>query len=564
MGDWRNIRLGRTIVGKGYADQPYILKTDDGTWLCSVTLSGLIEGSKDQHVATFRSIDKGCTWEKEVRLEQQDTVENSYSVMLKVPGGRIYIFYIRNSDNVRQIPYHDDRTKFFTRVDSLGHYVFRYSDDHGRSWSHDCYDIPVREFKCDRENAFQGRIRFFWNVGKPFVLDGRAYLPLSKVGQMGNGFYQQSEGALVMSDNLLTEKNPAKINWLTLPDGDVGLRTPPGGGSISEEHSYVTLSDGSICASYRSIDGYSVESYSRDGGHTWTTPHYKLLASGNPAKNPRAANFIWKMNDGRYLYWFHNHGGHFIRESFEEHKRPNPFYGRNPVWLCGGVEKDTSEGKVISWLEPRVFLYDAVKSSRISYPDFLEDDGNLYFSETQKSIARVHQVPKEYIEGLFTEVNPVMIAHCSGGTCEMPPLPRFRPEFGDRGEQEPRQALHFRVELNDDVPDVWFDAMNSSGLGFRVEFTADRRIALQWCEPERRLLIDSQVLPQKVSSAEIIIDNGSDIVYFRCNGIFCDGGEERQFGWQFYDDYMQGLDWAKEIRLGKSVANFEIGQEIFQ
>ena len=470
MSDWRNISWGKAIVNEGYADQPYLVKTDDGAWLCSVTLSGYIEGSSDQHVATFRSLDKGCSWEPEVRLEEPNSVENSYSVMLKTPGGRIYIFYVRNSDNVRQIPYHDDRTKYFTRVDSLGHYVFRYSDDHGKSWSSEYHDIPIRNFQCDWNNAFQGKIRFFWNVGRPFVLEGRVYLPLSKVGEMGNGFYQKSEGALLMSDNLLTEKDPAKINWLTLPDGDVGLRTPPGGGPVSEEHSYVTLTDGSICASYRSIDGYSVECYSRDGGHTWDTPHYKCFASGKPAKNPRAANFIWKMRDGRYLYWFHNHGGHFIREYFEKGGKRSPYSDRNPAWLCGGIEKDTPEGKVISWLEPHVFLYDAIKSSRISYPDFLEDDGRFYFSETQKSMARVHEVPKEYIESLFTDIENEIPSFPGARRVDSEKDSNLTIGFIAQEEFQDKMGEYVNYDEVDGCVTFWFDigmyAINSEIIGY--------------------------------------------------------------------------------------------------
>ena len=134
MTDWRNISEGRLITNDGYADQPYIVCTDDGAWLCCVTVSGRKEGSSDQHVATFRSTDQGLTWEKEVRVEKPDAPENSYAVMLKVPSGRVYIFYTRNSDNVRSILSHD-RTTSYSRVDSLGHYVFRYSDDNGKSWS---------------------------------------------------------------------------------------------------------------------------------------------------------------------------------------------------------------------------------------------------------------------------------------------------------------------------------------------------------------------------------------------------------------------------------------------
>ena len=36
-GDWRNIRGGWEIPTETYADQPYLLKTDDGAWLCVMT-----------------------------------------------------------------------------------------------------------------------------------------------------------------------------------------------------------------------------------------------------------------------------------------------------------------------------------------------------------------------------------------------------------------------------------------------------------------------------------------------------------------------------------------------
>ena len=40
--DWRNIANRRRIVGSGYADQPYLLKTGDGGWLCCVTMAGIV------------------------------------------------------------------------------------------------------------------------------------------------------------------------------------------------------------------------------------------------------------------------------------------------------------------------------------------------------------------------------------------------------------------------------------------------------------------------------------------------------------------------------------------
>ena len=71
--------------------------------------------------------------------------------------------------------------------------------------------IPVREMAIDRENVYGGKVRFFWNVGKPFTQDGSAYVSLHKVGGFGEGFFTRSEGVLLKSENILTEKDPEEI-----------------------------------------------------------------------------------------------------------------------------------------------------------------------------------------------------------------------------------------------------------------------------------------------------------------------------------------------------------------
>src|SRR4051812_5822333 len=263
------------------------------------------EGASSQHIITLRSTDRGRTWSKPVRLEAPGGPENSYAVLLKVPGGRVYCFYNHNTDNVREIK--TENGGAYQRVDSLGHYVFRYSDDHGRSWSAARHEVPVREFACDRQNVYGGKIRFFWNVGRPLLRADAAYFTLHKVGTMGTGFYSQSEGAILRSANILTKRDPAKIVFETLPEGDVGLRTPAGGGRIAEEQCVTTLSDGSLYCVYRSVDGPPVCSYSRDNGRHWSAPKYKSYTPGGKLfKHGRAANFVWRCANGKFLYWFHN------------------------------------------------------------------------------------------------------------------------------------------------------------------------------------------------------------------------------------------------------------------
>ncbi|PIX38390.1 MAG: hypothetical protein COZ57_30695, partial [Armatimonadetes bacterium CG_4_8_14_3_um_filter_66_20] len=168
----------------------------------------------------------GQTWEDPVDVEPADGPEASYAVLLKAPTGRVYCLYNHNTDNVRWVKADDPPFKEgkCTRVDSLGHYVLKYSDDHGRTWSAERHEVPVREMAIDRENADGGELRYFWNVGRPFLHAGAAYCSLHKVGGFGEGFFTRSEGVLLKSENILTERDPGKVVWETLPDGDAGLR----------------------------------------------------------------------------------------------------------------------------------------------------------------------------------------------------------------------------------------------------------------------------------------------------------------------------------------------------
>lgn len=341
----RNIKTGLVIPDETYSDQPYLVKTADGAWLCVLTTGTGHEGASGQHIISQRSLDSGKSWIDKRDVEPGDGPEASYSVLLKAPSGRVFVFYNHNTDNIRAVkgdkpPYQDGLVK---RVDSQGYFVFKYSDDHGKSWSSRRYTIPIRPFEIDRKNPYGGTIQFFWNVGRAFAHNGSAYVPLSKVGGFGEGFFTSSEGALLQSANLFTEKDPVNAQWNTLPDGELGLRTPPNGGPIAEEQSYVVLSDGSFYCVYRTIDGHPAYSYSRDGGHTWDTPQYLRYANGRLVKHSRAANFVWKCENGKYLYWFENHGGRFIRE--HRNRRGMAYDDRNPSWLLGGVESDSPGGR---------------------------------------------------------------------------------------------------------------------------------------------------------------------------------------------------------------------------
>ena len=552
--DPRHIANGRNIPSEGYADQPYIVKTDDGAWLCVMTTGKGVEGAGGQHVIGLRSHDQGQTWEKPVDIEPANGPEASYAVLLKTPGGRIYCFYNHNTDRVAEVKREDGGV--YKRVDSLGHYVFKYSDDGGRTWSAKRYDVRLREFECDRNNVYGGKLRFFWNVGRPLILGDAAIGVLHKVGAMGAGFFAQSEGAFWKSQNILTERDPEKITFETLPDGDVGLRTPPGGGRVAEEQSITALSDGSLYCVYRTIDGWPACAYSRDGGHTWTTPDYaSYTPGGRRIKHPRAANFVWRCENGKFLYWFHNHGGKLVGDLGAAGKNGRSAYDdRNPVWVVAGVERDSPKGKMIHWSQPEILLYDDDPYVRISYPDLVEDGGKFFVTETQKTMGRVHEIPQTLAEGVFNQfecravatnglVLNLSAAQLLPKAMTMPKLP----EFNRRGAKaEDYHGCDLRAGFSLDLwlqfdslapGQVVLDSRNKLGQGILVATTKAGTLKLVLSDGRQEAAWDSDrgaITAGKLQHVVITVDGGPKIITFVVDGVLCDGGDERQFGWGRY------------------------------
>ena len=295
--DWRNVRNGSVIPDESYSDQPYVVVTNDGKWLCVMTTGKGVEGQQGQHIVSTISADQGRTWSPLVDIEPANGPEASWVMPLKVPSGRVYVFYTYNKANLRQV--NSNSATIGRRVDTMGAYMFKYSDDNGLTWSKERFEIPMRKMRIDRENTHQGEVMFFWGVGKPIVTPKYAIFGFAKVGKWGDpGTMVESQGCFLRSENVLTERDASKIRWTLLPDGDEGLRAPKG--PVSDEANLVALSDGSLYATYRTIDGYNCQAYSRDNGHTWTPPEYASYSpGGRRIKHPRAANFVRRFSNGQ-------------------------------------------------------------------------------------------------------------------------------------------------------------------------------------------------------------------------------------------------------------------------
>ena len=555
--DWRDIQFGSTIPDEEYVDQPYIVKCDDGAWLCLLTTSSGGEGATSSHVLSTRSTDLGKTWSKLLPLEPQTPPESAYSTMVKTSTGRIYAFYNHNTDNVREIP--GPGGKPVKRVDCLGHFVFKYTDDHGKSWSAQRYEMPMREAQIDRDNVTGGKTRIFWHVGRPCVHRGAVYVPFSKMVGITN--LSQSEAWFLRSDNLLTERDPEKIRWTTLPDGETGLRAPAG--IIAEEPSLVALSDGTLYCTYRTAVGRPAHAYSRDDGHTWTPPAFMTYAPGGQVvKHTRAANFVWRTANGRYLYWFHNHEiGNFTGQ-------------RNPAWIAGGREVDTPAGRVIAWSEPEILFYAADAATKMSYPDLVEDQGRYFVTETQKTVARVHEVPAAFLEMLWAQpdnrrvaargvvVDLVGAACAAGQTAKLPAAFDLEATATTGG---------FAVETWVKFADLaggqtLFDSRDAAGNGFAVR-TTDRgtvELALRGAfgGPGRENLVLTEtswdcdpglLRPGAWHHLVALVDGGAHIISFVVDGQLGDGGSSRPFGWAKFSRDLRMVPTTKSLRLAPAL-----------
>jgi hypothetical protein len=520
--DPRCIDNGSVIPSFTYSDQPYVIVCNDGSWLCVMTTSSGLEYAYMNHIIATKSYDKGKTWTNPINIEPPGAPQSSWAVPLKIPNGRIYVFYNYNQ-------YH------FTGLEGVmsGPFMFRYSDDNGNTWSENRYEVPIRTTKIDRENYTKGKNQFFWSIDKPIVTENAAYITFTKILRTSPGqsdFFKRSEGFILKSENIIKENDPRKINWQTLPQGDEGIRNP-NLGYVQAEHNMVILNNGSLYVVCRTIDGSPAYSISTDGGKTFSVPEYMVYENGERMGNPRACPKIHKTINGKYLFWFHNNF------------RKNSYDGRNPVWLSGGIEQN---GNIV-WSQPEILLYDMDPTILgMSYPDFIEQDGRFWITETQKDQARVHEISNDLIQGLLErekyipllDRNIILNADdemLSIGKTSFPQLP------------DPLSGGSFTFEMWTTIDDFISECEVFSTIGAKrkgvkailrenntIEFEIDDgKIREKKLDVGRKFISDDQTIKEgQLHHIVLIIDGAAKIGMVVVDGILSDGGvDTRDYGW---------------------------------
>jgi len=513
--DFSNCRL---IPDEGYCDQPYVVVTKDGNWLCTMTTGPGGESQPGQHVVATISKDQGKSWSPLIDIESSRTIESSWVVPLIVPSGRVYAFYNYNGDNIRKIG-----DKKIERPTLLGWYVYKFSDDNGLTWSAERHRLPMPVAAVDRQNDWQGRVQLFWGVDKPTVVNGDAFFGFTRMGKF---IHDLGEGWFYRSDNILTESDPAKIHWRLLPETEHGVRNDDMG-SVQEEHNVVPLANGDLYCVYRTTQGYAAESTSRDGGRTWSKPQPVKYADGRTIKTPRGCAMVWRTANGKYLLWIHN-------TALQLHSKVWPITGRDQAWLTGGIERN---GR-IEWSQPELISY--VTSRRgVSYPDLIETEGKYFISATNKREARLIEVDGELIEGLWQQGkckavarNGILLEQLGAvkpaQTVEMPRLPNPAEGGGF--------AFDFWLKLDDLHPEqVVFDSCDAKGYGLKLTTIAGGMLRLTMHDGIKSFTWDSDagvITTGKFHHITVNVDGGPKMLTFVIDGRLCDGGDDpkRPFG----------------------------------
>jgi Concanavalin A-like lectin/glucanases superfamily/BNR repeat-like domain len=524
--DWRYIKnaIGQ-IPDENYCDQPYVVIAQNNTWVCVLTTGPGTESQKGQHIVASISSDKGVSWSPLIDIEPSDAPPSSWAIPYVTAFGRIYVFYDYNGDNITTL--NGEPLRHNTE---LGWYCFKYSDDNGRSWS-ERHRLPMKKTTVDFINPWNGEVQLFWGVSKPITVENSMYFGFTKLAihpqDMGQGWFYKS-------DNINSERDPGKLNWEQLPDGDEGL-FDTSLGITQEEHNIVSLSNNDLYCIFRTTEGYPADSYSRDGGHTWSVPQFARDSDGRVIKTPRACPRLFKCKNGNYLLWYHNNNmtGY---DGF-----------RNPAWILGGIENNG----LIEWSQPEILLYGDVGKDKLSYPDLIEEEGNFWITETQKEIASVHYIDPELLGGLWNQGLEKYIAR-KGLILEMKNIKKKQkvmltglPDLSDNSF-----SIELLLNIKELIPgQIILDNTSPAGDGVKIYVTPKRTFEISLFDKGKKSTWDTDPGMITVGRQHVVfvIDGHANLITTIVNGKLCDGGRYRVTGWNWFDNEINNVNSSGNV-----------------
>jgi hypothetical protein len=365
--------------------------------------SGSAESRADHRQVVSRSTDGGRTWSHPLVLDQQgyskdgvgDGHRAQYGFPVVVPStGRVYVFYSKNTGQNQ------------TREDTNAILTFAYSDDDGETWGK---GPKIELERCEWSHPDPAADPNWVSIYAP--LRSSRGTVIAGVGRYKagpgltggyRGMERETELCFYRFDNVLTERDPARLTVSTFPKGGRGLRLPRKDNPKymwSNEPGLIELADGRIFAAFRTRNDCVYWTQSADQGVNWS-PTAPLLYrnGGEPMLNPNAPCPIVKLSDGRIVILFYNQP---VRQAVKKE-----FGARDPVWISVGHETP-GKPQPVEFGRPRKFMDIAGEMvpggtawpQIASYSSFLEYNGKLHlFYNDCKYFVLGKAVPDEFLE----------------------------------------------------------------------------------------------------------------------------------------------------------------------
>lgn len=324
-----------------------------GGGLKVVWTQSTMEGKGDQRIVFSHSEDEGATWAPPRVIAGPTPPAQgpmaSWGFPLVTRSGRIYVLYSK----------HVGVNDIFTHTTGLMAGI--YSDDAGRTWSPEGI-VPMRRSKWDNPDA---RVPANWIIWqKPQRLSGGRYFAgftrwvspaVRKPAPVKHWTAEEAVVEFLRFENL--DEDPAvadiRISWFACDDDALRVGFP-GHPEVSalQEPSTVALPDGRLFTTMRSAAGSPYYTVSSDAGCTWSKPQVlRYKDGGAEVRHPCSPCPIYPLGDGRYLFLYHNHDGHFGPWGPYDSN-----WHRRPIWLSVGEFRAQAQQPV--WFSPPRFLMD--------------------------------------------------------------------------------------------------------------------------------------------------------------------------------------------------------------
>ncbi|HUT74358.1 MAG TPA: sialidase family protein [Armatimonadota bacterium] len=292
-----------------------VVATPSGSFLAFWT-QATEENAPDQRVVVSRSTSRGNTWSPPSVIDGAQpgdppgTGLASWEFPIIAPGmaadggARVYCFYNKN------VGIND------AREDTTGVLRVRYSDDDGLTWSDGTFDYPVAPNALSNPDlAVPPNWIVYQTPGatrEGHVLAGFTRWASDAISTMGL-LERSSEVCFLRFENILSERDPARLVVTTWPRADHSIRIPAPGNpeiSVAQEPSVQVLSDGRLICVMRALTGMVHFALSEDDGRSWgeTAPLCRE-PGGKPLLNPIAPCPLYRFGDGRFLLIFYNNDG---------------------------------------------------------------------------------------------------------------------------------------------------------------------------------------------------------------------------------------------------------------